>query len=67
MKRELSEKELNQIYETFQTMKEEIGVVRDHLLDLGHTLMDYHLMNALDQIEELENMLFGEASKEASE
>jgi len=64
--KKLSEKELNQIYETFQTMKEEIGVVRDHLLDLGHTLMDYHLMNALDLIKELEDMLFGEASKEVS-
>jgi len=58
-KKKLDEEKLNQIYEAFQIMKKEIGIVREHLLDLGHTLMDDHLMNALDQIEKLENMLFG--------
>lgn len=54
----LSDKELEELFETIQKLRDEIEVVREHLLDLGHDLMSYHLDNISDLIDDVENVLF---------
>ena len=62
----LSDKELEGIFEMLQGVKDRIGVVRDHLFDLKHNLMAYHLSDALKMIDEVEDILFSEGEdKEA--
>lgn len=59
----LSDKELERIFEMFQEMKDKIGVARDHLFDLKHNLMAYRLSDALNIIDEVEDILFSEEER----
>jgi len=59
----LNDKELEGIFEMLQEVKDRIGIVRDHLFDLKHNLMAYHLSDALKMIDEVEDILFSEEER----
>lgn len=60
----LSDEKLGQVFELLQEVKDRIGIARDHLFDLKHNLMAYHLSNALKIIDDLEDILFSEEEEE---